>query len=145
MNDLMSGGLHRLWKDRLVESLSPFPGMRHLDVAGGTGDVAFRVFNAIRDAERLRDAALRINNTTSAPNDHSRAEAVFPAVGSVVVCDINESMLQEGEKKAQAKGIGKERLVVGFSSISIVNFSKHMLPINSALITQIYQLHLLLY
>ncbi|XP_037491210.1 LOW QUALITY PROTEIN: 2-methoxy-6-polyprenyl-1,4-benzoquinol methylase, mitochondrial [Jatropha curcas] len=42
MNDLMSGGLHRLWKDRLVCKLNPFPGMKHLDVAGGTGDVAFR-------------------------------------------------------------------------------------------------------
>ncbi|XP_031262527.1 2-methoxy-6-polyprenyl-1,4-benzoquinol methylase, mitochondrial-like [Pistacia vera] len=37
MNDLMSGGLHRLWKDRLVSKLNPFPGMKHLDVAGGTG------------------------------------------------------------------------------------------------------------
>eukprot|EP00775_Hariotina_reticulata_P006462 gene6462-6690_t len=37
MNDLMSGGLHRLWKDRLVATLSPFAGMQHLDVAGGTG------------------------------------------------------------------------------------------------------------
>ncbi|KAK6126628.1 hypothetical protein DH2020_039638 [Rehmannia glutinosa] len=37
MNDLMSGGLHRLWKERLVSKLNPFPGMKHLDVAGGTG------------------------------------------------------------------------------------------------------------
>ena len=36
---------------RLVSQLQPFPGMRHLDVAGGTGDVAFRVLNAIRAAE----------------------------------------------------------------------------------------------
>ncbi|GMQ02019.1 hypothetical protein CsSME_00048446 [Camellia sinensis var. sinensis] len=36
MNDLMSAGLHRLWKDRLVSKLNPFPGMKHLDVAGGT-------------------------------------------------------------------------------------------------------------
>ncbi|KAL5698111.1 2-methoxy-6-polyprenyl-1,4-benzoquinol methylase [Ranunculus cassubicifolius] len=40
MTDLMSGGLHRLWKDRLVSDLNPFPGMKHLDVAGGTGDRA---------------------------------------------------------------------------------------------------------
>ncbi|KAG6390118.1 hypothetical protein SASPL_151600 [Salvia splendens] len=38
MNDLMSGGLHRLWKERLVSKLNPFPGMKHLDVAGGTGE-----------------------------------------------------------------------------------------------------------
>nr|POE61303.1 2-methoxy-6-polyprenyl-1,4-benzoquinol methylase, mitochondrial [Quercus suber] len=37
MNDIMSVGLHRLWKDRLVSKLNPFPGMKHLDVAGGTG------------------------------------------------------------------------------------------------------------
>ncbi|CAI5484083.1 unnamed protein product [Closterium sp. Yama58-4] len=37
MNDVMSGGLHRLWKDRLVRALHPFPHMHHLDVAGGTG------------------------------------------------------------------------------------------------------------
>jgi demethylmenaquinone methyltransferase/2-methoxy-6-polyprenyl-1,4-benzoquinol methylase len=43
MNDLMSGGLHRLWKDALVDWLAPRPGMRVLDVAGGTGDVAFRI------------------------------------------------------------------------------------------------------
>lgn len=38
MNDLMSVGLHRLWKDRLISKLNPFPGMKHLDVAGGTGN-----------------------------------------------------------------------------------------------------------
>ena len=43
MNDLMSGGLHRLWKDAVVDWLAPRPGMRGLDVAGGTGDIAFRI------------------------------------------------------------------------------------------------------
>ena len=43
MNDLMSGGLHRLWKDRFVARLKPRPGERILDMAGGTGDVAFRI------------------------------------------------------------------------------------------------------
>ncbi|RXH71542.1 hypothetical protein DVH24_018897 [Malus domestica] len=37
MNDVMSAGLHRLWNDRLVSKLNPFPGMKHLDVAGETG------------------------------------------------------------------------------------------------------------
>ncbi len=48
MNDLMSGGLHRLWKDLLVARLRPArpKGYAHLDVAGGTGDVAFRVVRA---------------------------------------------------------------------------------------------------
>ena len=39
MNDVMSGGLHRLWKASLIDQLRPFAGMRHLDVAGGTGDI----------------------------------------------------------------------------------------------------------
>jgi len=43
MNDLMSGGLHRLWKDRFVDRVSPRPGEAILDMAGGTGDIAFRM------------------------------------------------------------------------------------------------------
>src|ERR671912_1913277 len=48
MNDLMSGGLHRVWKSALVTALSPprTRAFRHLDVAGGTGDIAFRVLDA---------------------------------------------------------------------------------------------------
>lgn len=43
MNDLMSGGLHRMWKDRFVARVKPRTGERILDMAGGTGDVAFRL------------------------------------------------------------------------------------------------------
>ncbi|MEQ1952066.1 bifunctional demethylmenaquinone methyltransferase/2-methoxy-6-polyprenyl-1,4-benzoquinol methylase UbiE [Mesorhizobium sp. CN2-181] len=48
MNDLMSGGLHRLWKDAMVAWLNPprRAGWRSLDVAGGTGDIAFRIVDA---------------------------------------------------------------------------------------------------
>ncbi len=48
MNDLMSAGLHRLWKSTLVTTLRPPRDrpFRHLDVAGGTGDVAFRILEA---------------------------------------------------------------------------------------------------
>jgi demethylmenaquinone methyltransferase/2-methoxy-6-polyprenyl-1,4-benzoquinol methylase len=42
MNDVMSVGIHRLWKDAMMDWLAPRPGQRLLDVAGGTGDVAFR-------------------------------------------------------------------------------------------------------
>ncbi|WP_283176501.1 bifunctional demethylmenaquinone methyltransferase/2-methoxy-6-polyprenyl-1,4-benzoquinol methylase UbiE [Gemmobacter sp. 24YEA27] len=42
MNDLMSVGIHRIWKDAMMDWLAPRPGTRLLDVAGGTGDVAFR-------------------------------------------------------------------------------------------------------
>ncbi|HXG81197.1 MAG TPA: class I SAM-dependent methyltransferase [Sphingomicrobium sp.] len=43
MNDLMSGGLHRLWKNRFVAKVKPRKGERILDMAGGTGDIAFRL------------------------------------------------------------------------------------------------------
>ncbi len=43
MNDLMSGGLHRLWKDRFVTKVRPRVGEHILDMAGGTGDIAFRM------------------------------------------------------------------------------------------------------
>jgi len=43
MNDLMSGGMHRLWKDRFVARVKPRAGEKILDMAGGTGDVAFRM------------------------------------------------------------------------------------------------------
>jgi demethylmenaquinone methyltransferase/2-methoxy-6-polyprenyl-1,4-benzoquinol methylase len=43
MNDLMSGGMHRLWKDRFVNRVKPRAGDDILDMAGGTGDVAFRM------------------------------------------------------------------------------------------------------
>lgn len=68
MNDMMSAGLHRLWKREMVAALAPRAGQHILDVAGGTGDIAFRIMKA--------------------------AEA------HVTVCDINESMLNEGKNRA---------------------------------------------
>ncbi|VVT21230.1 bifunctional 2-octaprenyl-6-methoxy-1,4-benzoquinone methylase and S-adenosylmethionine:2-DMK methyltransferase [Sphingomonas sp. EC-HK361] len=43
MNDAMSGGMHRLWKDRFVRRVNPRPDEQLLDMAGGTGDIAFRL------------------------------------------------------------------------------------------------------
>ena len=87
MNDLMSGGLHRLWKDAAVSWLAPRAsksGYRHIDVAGGTGDMAFRVADA---AGKKAD---------------------------IHVLDINENMLREGRARAhkQAHG-GQLRFVQG--------------------------------
>jgi demethylmenaquinone methyltransferase / 2-methoxy-6-polyprenyl-1,4-benzoquinol methylase len=60
MNDLMSFGLHRLWKDALVAQLRPSRrAWRHLDVAGGTGDVAFRILEAA--GEKAHVSVLDIN------------------------------------------------------------------------------------
>ncbi len=77
MNDVMSGGLHRLWKNDFIRELRPTPGMRLLDVAGGTGDIAFRFLKAA--AKRAGPDAL-------------------PA--SVTICDINHNMLAAGRARA---------------------------------------------
>ncbi len=53
MNDLMSGGIHRLWKDSMVRRLAPRNGERLLDVAGGTGDIAFRIAKQAPEADVL--------------------------------------------------------------------------------------------
>lgn len=45
MNDVMSMGIHRVWKDAMMDWLAPRPGQKLLDVAGGTGDVSFRFLN----------------------------------------------------------------------------------------------------
>ncbi|XVF69966.1 hypothetical protein PTKIN_Ptkin11bG0123200 [Pterospermum kingtungense] len=95
MNDFMSAGLHRLWKDRLVSELSPFPGMKHLDVAGGTGDVAFRILESIKSIRRrtLQDPL----------NDGLQEET------QIFVCDINPNMLNVGKKRALERGLGEDK------------------------------------
>jgi hypothetical protein len=52
MNDVMSGGLHRLWKREMVATLAPRAGQKILDVAGGTGDIAFRILSTLSPWER---------------------------------------------------------------------------------------------
>ena len=54
MNDLMSGGVHRLWKDAAAAKLNPRPGETILDVAGGTGDMARRYSKLARAAQERR-------------------------------------------------------------------------------------------
>jgi demethylmenaquinone methyltransferase / 2-methoxy-6-polyprenyl-1,4-benzoquinol methylase len=78
MNDLMSLGLHRAWKDALITAIDP-PKHRPfalLDIAGGTGDVALR------------------------------AIAAGGAATQVTVCDINADMLAVGRERAAARGLG---------------------------------------
>ena len=69
MNDLMSAGLHRLWKDTLIDWLAPRKNKHLIDVAGGTGDVAFRFLNRLKDE------------------------------GKVTIVDRNEQMLLEGKSR----------------------------------------------
>ena len=78
MNDLMSGGLHRAWKDALVTGVNPPKSERNfhvLDLAGGTGDVAFRIADAGGHGTR------------------------------VTVCDINADMLEVGRQRAATRGL----------------------------------------
>lgn len=53
MNDAMSLGIHRLWKDAMMDWLAPRPGQMLLDVAGGTGDIAFRFLKRARSAQAV--------------------------------------------------------------------------------------------
>lgn len=96
MNDVMSGGMHRLWKDRMVEKLRPFAGMHHLDVAGGTGDVAMRVMRSVASQER---------RSGTGPKRR----------GTVTACDINPDMLEVGQERARQQGgdASNLRFVVG--------------------------------
>src|SRR6476659_3776246 len=76
MNDLMSAGLHRLWKQLMINALDPSRGDKRfclLDVAGGTGDIAFRA-----------------------------AQAAGPGFRATV-CDINSDMLAVGRERAVAQ------------------------------------------
>lgn len=98
MNDLMSAGLHRLWKDRLVSKLNPFPGMKHLDVAGGTGDVAFRILENINK--------VKLRGLRGAFEDTLEAET------RIYVCDINPNMLNVGKQRAMEKGFGEDGSLV---------------------------------
>jgi len=79
MNDLMSAGVHRLWKNTLVDVANPRPGERFLDVAGGTGDVAFRI--AKRQTEKGAERP------------------------DVTICDVNPAMLEVGRDRAVDHGL----------------------------------------
>lgn len=74
MNDTMSMGVHRLWKDRFVSMIRPKMSWDYVDVAGGTGDIAFR-----------------IREKTSSKTH-------------ITLCDINEAMLAKGRDRALDKG-----------------------------------------
>src|SRR5260370_2174933 len=96
MNDSMSGGVHRLWKLDFAARLNPRPGETILDVAGGTGDIAFGI------VERGGGS------------------------GSVIVCDLTETMLTVGRDRAIDRGVlhgiewlcgGAERRPVASASV----------------------------
>ena len=81
MNDLMSAGTHRLWKDKLVSMVGLGAALRtdskyiprHLDVAGGTGDIAFRVGKITLDICFLPDLICRCRLLTRCMEDSTAA------------------------------------------------------------------------
>ncbi len=79
MNDLMSGGMHRIWKDAAVAKLNPQPGETILDIAGGTGDIARRIKKRVEAAIGRRGGE--------------------PA--RIIVSDINEEMLEAGRRRGE--------------------------------------------
>ncbi len=91
MNDLMSGGLHRIWKDVLVSMVKPSrrQGFAHLDVAGGTGDVALRVAAAGGPATRV--TVLDINGEMLGVGRRRAVEA--PAGGKLAFVEANAEAL----------------------------------------------------
>lgn len=84
MNDVMSAGIHRLWKHDAMNKLNPQPGEIHIDVAGGTGELA-RAFIGLADAAGKRRG------------DSRKASAI--------VCDINNAMLAAGEKRKDSRAL----------------------------------------
>lgn len=114
MNDLMSGGLHRLWKDHFVSGLRPLhvAGTRArpvniLDVAGGTGDVAFRLVEAARPPLGSVVSGTRGSDTE---NLSSKEAGTRKPSSSVTVLDINSSMLSVGEERAVERGFTSDDL-----------------------------------
>ncbi|XP_007525336.1 2-methoxy-6-polyprenyl-1,4-benzoquinol methylase, mitochondrial isoform X1 [Erinaceus europaeus] len=108
MNDMMSLGIHRIWKDLLLWKMHPFPGTQLLDVAGGTGDIAFRFLNHVQAQHREKQKRhLRTQQHLSWEEIAKKYqdEEADPLGGCrVVVCDINKEMLKMGKQKACAQG-----------------------------------------
>ncbi len=88
MNDAMSVGIHRVWKNMTITRLNPQPGERLLDVAGGTGDIARRFIKAAEDVRVRRGGA----------------------AASAVICDINDHMLVAGIDAEKDRGMDLTRI-----------------------------------
>lgn len=84
MNDAMSAGAHRLWKSKFVDQLHVKPNMKVLDMAGGTGDIAFKMFDSF------------------AAQHPNQAPELNP---DIVISDINQHMLDVGKERAAKMGI----------------------------------------
>jgi len=88
MNDAMSLGIHRVWKNMVMAKLNPQPGEVHLDVAGGTGDLARRFIKAAEEVRQRRGGG--------------------PA--RAIICDINAEMLLAGVDPKKDAGMDMSRV-----------------------------------
>ncbi|XP_012660697.1 2-methoxy-6-polyprenyl-1,4-benzoquinol methylase, mitochondrial isoform X2 [Otolemur garnettii] len=107
MNDAMSLGVHRVWKDLLLWKMNPLPGTQLLDVAGGTGDIAFRFLNYVQaQHQRKRKRQLKAQQNLSWEEIAKKYQNQEDSLGGshVIVCDINKEMLKAGKQKAFAQG-----------------------------------------
>lgn len=92
MNDAMSMGVHRIWKDIFIERLGPVHGTKLLDMAGGTGDIAFRYIKYLNNRQKSNDG-----------NDS-------PKTSHVTIADINQNMLDVGKQRANTFNYTNESL-----------------------------------
>ncbi|KAM9956414.1 hypothetical protein ACTFIR_003127 [Dictyostelium discoideum] len=101
MNDVMSMGIHRLWKDELINTLNPTPGSHLLDVAGGTGDISFRFLDKIKTSPNYFPNINKSSNGNGSGGEVLKSSSL---PSSATVFDINQSMLNEGKKRGLNKG-----------------------------------------
>lgn len=97
MNDLMSGGVHRLWKDHLIRRIRPKAGLSYLDVAGGTGDIAFRIAKKIN--AQNHNASNEEPRRSPATLSEDKAK-----ISPITLCDLNWDMLRVGRDRALDQG-----------------------------------------
>lgn len=105
MNDLMSGGVHRLWKNHLIRKIRPKAGLHYLDVAGGTGDIAFRIKSTIEaQASKLAAPDKSKNSDMSMRPRACAHDGQKNLQSKITLCDLNWDMLRVGRDRAVDNG-----------------------------------------
>ena len=137
MNDAMSFGIHRLWKDAMIDWLAPKPGQELLDIAGGTGDVAIRFLSRVGDTRATvldltesmldigRQRATRLSlddriawvngDATRLPFDSNRFDACTMAFG-IRNIDAKEDAIREAYRVLR---FGGRLLVLEFGQVPV--------------------------